>query len=456
MQHPPGYYWLAAGAVALTGGDDQPWDRAVGIMRAVSAILVAPLPLFAWAATFRLSGDRRAALAAAVVPLAIPQLTHIGGSVNSDNLLICTGSLVALGLACVLRGDRSLRTAVFVGVALGCALFSKSLALALLPAVFLAYLVPWLYERRGVASALSVAVTGSEKGAPASRPSVSAALRPLVVVGVLAFAIGGWWYAINLARYGAIQPSVPGFPPGKFLGDNDVLFFHYATRVVLLRYWGNFGWFEAIMPTTLIYTAAAVAAALLLVGLARASRPRGLRLALLVMLAPTAATYTLMVKQALGTYLRTGYYSALSGRYLFVGVVGVAVVIGMGAANLPRIRRWSPLVLLLGAGLMQAVAISVVTRRWWEPQGGSLQQAWGALSSWSPWSPRLVQLAVLLALLFLLLLMAELVRSGLQDDAGDGDDHPRPAGSPRGRGLAGPTEAEPVLAGDEGRSSVRR
>lgn len=428
VQHPPGYYWLAAGAVALTGGEDQPWDRAVGVMRVLSAILVAPLPLFAWAATFRLSGDRRAALGAAVVPLAIPQLTHIGGSVNNDNLLVCAGGLVAVGLACVLRGDRSLRTAVFVGVTLGVALFSKSLALALLPVVLLAYLVPWVYERRRVPDALSEAPMRADAPVGRSRIGLATVLRPLVVVGALAFAIGGWWYAINLARYGAIQPSVPGFPPGKFLGDDDALFFDYATRVVLLRYWGNFGWFETILPWTFVYTAFVAVSVLLLIGLVRAARPRGLRWALLVMLAPTAGTYVLMVKTALGVYLRTGYYSALSGRYLFVGVVGVAVVVGLGAAGVPKVRRWSPLVLLLGAGVMQFGAIRVVTRRWWEPPGGTLRQAWGALSSWSPWSPRLVQLALLMAVLFLVLVVAELVRSSRHDDPPDEGEPARPTG----------------------------
>src|SRR4051812_5772988 len=74
VQHPPGYYWLAAVAVKITGGDDQRWDRAVAVMRLVSVLLLTPLPLLAWAAASRLLDDSRAALAAAVVPLGIPEL----------------------------------------------------------------------------------------------------------------------------------------------------------------------------------------------------------------------------------------------------------------------------------------------------------------------------------------------------------------------------------------------
>ena len=50
-QHPPLYYALQAGVLAavLPGSADWPFDRTVGVLRLVSIVLMAPLPLLAWA-----------------------------------------------------------------------------------------------------------------------------------------------------------------------------------------------------------------------------------------------------------------------------------------------------------------------------------------------------------------------------------------------------------------------
>jgi hypothetical protein len=49
-QHPPLYYALQAGVLAvLPGSADWPYDATVGVLRLVSVLLMAPLPLLAWA-----------------------------------------------------------------------------------------------------------------------------------------------------------------------------------------------------------------------------------------------------------------------------------------------------------------------------------------------------------------------------------------------------------------------
>ncbi len=427
VQHPPGYYWLAAGAVKITGGDGQRWDRAVGVMRLVSVLLVAPLPLLAWAAAFRLLDDSRAAVVAAVVPLGIPELTHIGGSVNNDNALVFTAGLLMVGLACVLRGDRRLGTALFVGISLGLALFSKGLALVLPPLVLAAYLLPPIGARRGKDE------TSADDAADAPPPRIprGAWVRPVLTAAVAAFLAGGWWFVVSLLRYGSFQPGIAGFAPGKFLGDDRFALFRYMTDILLLRYWGSLGWFEVNLPLRLTYVASAVVLILVLVAVLRRRTPR-VRLALLLMLYPTVATWGLLVAQSLNYYHHTHYFRGGSGRYLFIGVVGVAVVVGAGATSLARIRNWAPVALLVTALGMQAVAVTLAVQKWWQPKGGGIRQAWGALSSWSAWPPELIEALVLVTALAA---VAALIALLLQYRTADG---PRAAA---GRGQLAPVAA---------------
>jgi small subunit ribosomal protein S36 len=403
-QHPPGYYYVEAAVIRAFGGDHQRWDRAVGLMRLVSVLMIAPLPLLAWATTFRLVGDRRAGIAAAAVPLAIPELTHIGGVINNDNALTLTGGLVLVGIACVLRGDRRRRTAVFLGVTLGLALFSKGIALVLPPLVVAAYVTAWAYDRRR---------------APEAQPPLPlfrTLVPPVAIVALLSFACGGWWYLTNLIHYGAVQPPVPGFPPGEFLGNNVGRLASLGTSSMLQRYWGSIGWYEVQLPFNYVYAAGAVSFALLVVAIVRSRRPEGTRPALLLMLWPTLASYGLVVAQAINWYRETHYYRGLSGRYLFVGAVGVAVVLGIGATRIPALRRWAPLAILAGGAAMQAKAVWLAVIVWWRPHGGSLRQAWDALLSWAPWSPTIVKGVLVLTAVAALLVVAELIRVAWRPD----------------------------------------
>jgi small subunit ribosomal protein S36 len=445
VQHPPGYYYVEAAAVKVFGGDSQRWDRAVGIMRLTSVLMIMPLPLLAWAFVARLLADARAAVTAASVTLVVPEVSHIGGVVNNDNALTLTGGLVLVGLACVLRGDRSRRTAVFVGVCLGLALFSKGLALVLVPFVPACYLTAWLYRRHAAAQQAQQAqeppelleATGAPEDAPAPEPESSPSaggfrtvLVPVVLAGVLALAIGGWWYVVNVLRYGAIQPKVPGFPPGEFLGDDPGRMFSLSTASMLQRWWGSIGWYEVQMPFRYVYAAALVLVVFLALAVVRARS--GTRPAILLALGPTVTSYALVVAGSVSYYLRTHYYTGLSGRYLFVGFVGVAAVAGIGVTRVGVLRRPGPLLVLLGGAVMQYKAIWLAIFVWWRPRGGSLTQAWDALLAWSPWSPTIVKGVILLTLVASLVVVGGLIRLAFRDDPSDHDTSTRPVRAGRG------------------------
>lgn len=393
VQHPPLYYGVEAGILRLLPGHDGwSWDVTVGVLRLLSVLMVAPLPLLAWAGAHRLTGSATAGTAACVVPLAVPQLSHIGSTVNNDNLLALLGGLVTVAVVHVLRGDRSLRTAAWVGVLTGAALLTKALALVLVPMVAAAYLLSWWRARRAAA------------GDPPARPP----LRPLALAGGLAVAAGGWWWAVNLLRYHTVQPKVPSFPPGKDIGPHNEVFLRYLFQGMTDRWWGSLGWYEVNLPWRLVVVCTA-----LLIGAFVLALVRGggwwRRAELLLMLWPTLALFGVVGAQAASHFHRTHRVAGLSGRYLFAGVVGIAVVVGAAAALLPaRVARWAAPVLLLGALAVQAEAVRLSVRKFWLPPGG-LRQAWGALSSWSPWPPLAVQIGVALAALACLAALAALL-----------------------------------------------
>ena len=98
-QHPPLYYQAMASVLRVErwlGGGPMSADRELALLRLVNAALIAPLPLLAWWAARRFRLGEVAAVTAAVATFAIPMLTHIGSTLNNDNLLTL---LAAIGTA---------------------------------------------------------------------------------------------------------------------------------------------------------------------------------------------------------------------------------------------------------------------------------------------------------------------------------------------------------------------
>ncbi|WP_462183682.1 DUF2142 domain-containing protein, partial [Frankia sp. AgKG'84/4] len=263
VQHPPLYYWVDAQLLKALPGDaaDLRWDEIIGILRLISVLMVAPLPLLAWAGANRLSdGSRVAGICAALVPLAVPELAHIGSSVNNDNLLVLTGGLTTVAVVHVLRGDTTPRTSIYTGAFLGLALMTKSLAIVLVPMAVLAYVVAWSRARRDARALRAARPAGQPTDtAPIKLAEVgpvgpsAAALRvpwrQIALGGAVMIALGGWWWIVNVVRWGKFQPETPGFPLGQYLGDDWGAYREVLINGTILRWWGSFGWFEVNLTT---------------------------------------------------------------------------------------------------------------------------------------------------------------------------------------------------------------
>lgn len=377
-QHPPLHYLVVATPVTLlTTVLPLQWsyDRSVWLMRATSVLMVAPLPLLAFAAARRITGrSGPTAVAAAVIPLAIPQLTHIGSVVNNDNLLVLLGGVLTVALLSVATGDTGRRTALWVGGLAGAALLTKGFAL----------IVPlWIVGAYALAG----------RRAPTWRPALSAGATALAVAGLL----GGWWWLRNLVRYGTVQPTLVTPEPADDAAVSVGAFMVFFTTRAVRRFWGAFGWDEAHLPAWLI-----VAAALLVlagVALAFARRPptgSSWRAELGVALLPVVGIAGIVAYGSWRWYAITGTVAGVQGRYLFPGVVGLACAVAVGYGWAARSRAL-PLVVFTVAMLLQAVAAYTVLVHFWGPRVlGAPRTALPALWSWSPWPPELLALGGLL------------------------------------------------------------
>ena len=185
-------------------------------------------PLLAWATARRLGAPDRVGLAAALVPFAIPQLTHVGASVNNDNLFVALCAVLAVPLASVLRGDRRPRTALVVGVVAGLALLTKGLGVVLPVWIACCYAVPVIRQRRELAPAMK-----------------AAALAVFTTVGV-----GGWFTFRNLVVHGTPSPSIHAVTTAPDNFSPDLIAWLKEFPVHLTKgFWGYFGYYEVQIGT---------------------------------------------------------------------------------------------------------------------------------------------------------------------------------------------------------------
>lgn len=453
-QHPPLYYQAMASVLRVErwlGGGPMSADRELALLRLVNAALIAPLPLLAWWAARRFRLGEVAAVTAAVATFAIPMLTHIGSTLNNDNLLTLLAATGTALLAGILRGDRSLRTALAVGVVTGLALLTKAFGIVLVPAIVVAYLLGSRERARSDApdtpgptfAPEAVAAGGEGREASGSgeataavagdpvtlgwRERVRSVLAPVAAAGGAVLVVAGWWYVGVRARTGRFAPTIesdrltsalapPGFAPdaGRFAAE--------FARNVDNRFWGSFGWYTIRFPTWLATCCTLVVVAAVVVALVpRRDASGSTRLQRGALLVPFVLLGGLVLSRAWRLYATTSSFPFMQGRYLFAGLVGLLVLVALGLTRVAG--RGAPVGAAIAAGLLQVEALRRCLQGWWGgPALGPSGQV-RALVAWSAWpGEALVVLGVVAAGLGAWFVVA-LVRFVLRADDG------RPVGS---------------------------
>jgi 4-amino-4-deoxy-L-arabinose transferase-like glycosyltransferase len=374
-QHPPLYYWMTGAALRaerlVTSWESAPLDVEWHLLRLINAAIVVPLPLLCWCALRRLGATQVAATTAAVVPLAVPQLLHIGSTANNDNLLALLGACVAALLAGVLRGDDRRRVALALGAVTGLALLTKAFAIAFLPWIALAY------GYQGLRYGLRQAATG------------------LAISWSTAALLAAWWPVENLVQHGELFPAhlspihEGALRPSDF--SPDLLWFagHFATSMTH-RFWGNFGYYDAPMSPVVVGIAsavvgvAAVAAFLPPRRRMQASAVREpSRVSLVLFASVLVPVLVLVAGRAYDLYQRSGFTPFMHGRYLFCVLVPFAAVVAVGLARL--LGAWAPFGALAAAVAMQAHALHVALRDLViHPDGASVYTTFAASVETSP------------------------------------------------------------------------
>jgi small subunit ribosomal protein S36 len=428
-QHPPLYYLLAAGGGrALELVVDEPsFDLETWLYRLVSVLCVAPLPLIIWCTARRLRAPTPVGVAAMLIPLAIPQLTHIGSAVNNDSLMFLLFWLLTPVVIRLADGDLRPSTGVVAGVITGLGMFTKGFALVL-PVWVLAALLVALH--RG------------------GRDKLRAATIAGALCGLCTMLIGGWWWVRNLVLYQHLSPSrmdelVPEAENVDVELGNFVQTWAYRTT---RRFWGEFGWFDVHIPTLAFGLATAVCLVGLVVACTRRDRVAGTRLGDRLLLAsPLLLLVGTQFAFSFRGYLLTGALPGMQGRYWFGAVSGAAVVIALGLANLRAgWLRWLPLTVLGAVVAMQAVGISTILGYYWGAPGSPVVDHVRAVIAWSPLPGELVGVGALLAAVVVSGSFVELLRLARGRSPTDAGSPPSP---PRqGEEATFPAEQAPTAS----------
>jgi len=369
VQHPPLYYLLGAAVLsAYPDWENAPFDRVFLVLRLWNALIMAAVPILLWATARRLELPEPVPIAAALVPLAVPEFTHLASSVNDDNLLILLAAGLTLLVARVLTGDTGRRTAVAIGALASLALLTKGFALMIPAWVGLAYLVAAVRSRRRTAL-------------------TSLAIAELATVpGLL------WWIR-NEVLYGAVQPngyfveqpdltSRFGWSDGgaqwlrTFVDRMVTLFFVHDQTGQQLHHW----------PWRMAYVALALGVVAVVTVLAWPVLPR---MTTAVLLVPAAALAAIVVTGSWDVFAATQAYGGMQGRYLYSGLAGLGVVAVAAGAVLPRqVRRFLPLALFGFACVIQVVYLTYTLNLFWAPSGssvaGALREIVRAMAYWYP------------------------------------------------------------------------
>jgi 4-amino-4-deoxy-L-arabinose transferase-like glycosyltransferase len=437
VQHPLGYYGLAAGwSYLLPGFEHHRYDIQVWWLRLLSVLLMMPVPILIYLAGRRLTASHGVALLASLLPMVFPSYLRTGASVSNDVLMVTLGAWLMYELAKVLTGDLTKKTAVRVGVSWGLMLLVKGFALVMPPVIVLAYLV-------GARGRLRERIRGS--------------VLPIVLAGGLGAALGGWWWVRNELVYGVVQPHGRGdaWPVqrlyGVHLGGTIIGLLHGFASRMIHRTFGSLGLIDnPSLPTPVLTGLFVIGLVMLIGGVWRGfSGAHAPRLA--------ALTYVLPVPLLLGVVLLgikhiwsvSQSIPGVQVRYVwaFIGAIVLPTAVFMAWASVKlRVERWRNAICFGLILLFEVASALLVLGQQFGTATGSvatkLHSGSKFVTAWYPFTPVVSVTLVVLAAVASVALIVALARDAIAPSEAVPDAAPIEGDAPREPDASG----EPAFA----------
>lgn len=327
--HPPETRWLR-------------WPyalRALSILMGLGVVLVTYLTARALIPS---PASASAPLAATAFAALLPQANFIRGSISNENAGDLAGAVVIWLLALHLTKAYSRKRIVWLGIALGLGIITKS---TLLPFALLVLVVLWLRRPK--------------------EGQLRAFVSDIAIFSVPVLLLAGWFYAYRWVAYGdplgtaawhVMSPSQVVWPDAFFwLSDT-------FRSMVWTSFWGVYGWQNIFMPDW-VYNACTIVTLLALAGgitlAARRALNRAQLAAYIIMLAATLLMYGVIAGVSITEVV-------WQGREMFPALSSIAVLFGIGLAGLAmgraavqpvQVAHWRE---RLGGGLVAAFALSLL------------------------------------------------------------------------------------------------
>lgn len=400
-QHPALFYVVTNAATGVVAGlipeHLWTWDRQSLAYRWQSVALSALLPLVASSAALAAGLRRSAAAVAAAFVLLVPMHSFIGAVVNNDSWVVLAAGVSVAATLAYLRGGpdgpHRRRHAVVAACAIAVAVASKTTALPVLPWVMIAVAFPvwWAWRR----------------SQPLRQPLGTLALA--AAIGV----VGSAWQLANLVRFGRLQPSSYSLEVRADVETSLGEFVATWPSRLSVSFWGQPGRRTGVtLPEAVTGVLSVVTIALMVIAVAAAWR-RGRDRTTATMLALLCAGQLVLVGRTnWAGYFRGSGLEGFQGRYFFIVLVPMAVLVAMGVVATvswvaPRARGVTEVRVAVGMAAVgwvvhATLAVRMIQRYWGDPTG-PLSANLAAVRAWSPlpdlatqmvlWSPVVVAAA---------------------------------------------------------------
>jgi len=399
-QHPALFYVatnaMTGVAAGLVPADIWSWDRQSLLYRWQSVVLSGLLPLVASAAALAAGLRRRAAAVAAAFVFMVPMHSFLGSVINNDSLVVLMASAGIAATVVFLGRGHQRRWALIAAGCTAVAVATKSTAIPVMPWMLVAVALPvwWAWRAK----------------APVRRHVTTVAMA----VGISL--VGASWQLTNLVRHGKLQPSAYRLDVRDDVATSLGEFATTWPTRLSVSFWGQPGRRTGVSLPEMVTIGLSVATiALMVVGLAAAWR-RGSGRVIPTMLAVLCAVQVTQVfRTNWAGYFRGSGLEGFQGRYFFIVLVPMAVLVALGVAALTGEARASVTgkvnalrvaiaMAAVGWVLHAMVAERMIERYWGEP-GASLASHLAAVRAWSPlpnvatvvvlWSPVMVAVAAM-------------------------------------------------------------